>query len=119
MFGMGRKTADSNPQADIVFAAMDGLASPVAVAGADGIVYCNPAFVTALNGRRDQYAGRALSSLYAPRQPEGGSGFEAPQTGIGPAPQPDAQAGHCAPLGPPLAGAGTAGGMAAPFMGAG
>ncbi|MBP2157671.1 MULTISPECIES: methyl-accepting chemotaxis protein [Asticcacaulis] len=73
---MGRKTADSNPQADIVFAAMDGLASPVAVAGADGIVYCNPAFATALNGRRDQYAGRALSSLYAPRQPEGGSGFD-------------------------------------------
>jgi methyl-accepting chemotaxis protein len=77
MFGMGRKTADSNSQADIVFAAMDGLALPVVVAGADGIVYCNPAFATALNGRRDQYNGRALSSLYAPRQPEGGSGFDA------------------------------------------
>ena len=77
MFGMGRKTADSNSQADIVFAAMDGLASPVVVAGADGIVYCNSAFATALNGRRDQYNGRALSSLYAPRQPEGGSGFDA------------------------------------------
>ena len=39
MFGMGRKSADSNSQADIVFAAMDGLASPVVVASADGIVY--------------------------------------------------------------------------------
>lgn len=76
MFGMGRKTADSNSQADIIFAAMDGLASPVVVSGAEGIIYCNAAFATTLNGRREQYNSRALSSLYAARQPEGGSGFE-------------------------------------------
>jgi methyl-accepting chemotaxis protein len=77
MFGMGRKTADSNSQADIVFAAMDGLASPVIVAGAEGIVYCNPALATVLNGRREQFAGKSLASLYAPRQAEGGSGYDA------------------------------------------
>lgn len=76
MFGMGRKTADSNSQADIVFAAMDGLASPVIVAGAEGVIYCNPAFASALNGRRDQFTGKSLASLYAPHQPEGGSGFD-------------------------------------------
>jgi methyl-accepting chemotaxis protein len=77
MFGMGRKTADSNSQADIIFAAMDGLASPVVVCGTEGIIYCNAAFASALNGRREQYNSRALNSIFAPRQSDGRSGFDA------------------------------------------
>ena len=81
MFGTARKSVESNAQSDVVFAAMEALASPVFVncvsPGSEGIVYCNSAFLKGMGAvRKEQYIGKHVSSLFAPTQPEGRTATE-------------------------------------------
>ncbi|HVZ30457.1 MAG TPA: methyl-accepting chemotaxis protein [Asticcacaulis sp.] len=78
MFGLARKTTESNAQADLVWAAFDALPSPVFVndltPGQEGLVYVNEAFVKGIGAtHKDQYLGKKVSCFFAAEQPDGRS----------------------------------------------
>ena len=75
MFGQARKSVKTDTQADLAFAALEVLPSPVFVCGLtpgdEGVAYCNQAFASGLGAvSASAFTGKTLSALLSPRQPE-------------------------------------------------
>ncbi len=75
MFGQARKSVKTDTQADLAFAALDALPSPVFVCGLtpgdEGVAYCNQAFASGLGAiSASGITGKTLSALLHSRQPE-------------------------------------------------
>ncbi len=74
MFGQARKSVKTDTQADLAFAALDALPSPVFVCGLtpgdEGVAYCNQAFASGMGASASGLTGKTLSSLLSAQQPE-------------------------------------------------